>query len=83
MKVIKRNGNEVDFCIDKIINAIKKANKATIDNGLIPLTEDKESKVISTVQKRLEVFDKISVEDIQDMVEDSLIKHNCYDVAKS
>lgn len=83
MKVIKRNGNEEDFCLDNIINAIKKANKATKDNGLTPLTDEKENKVILTVQKKLEPFDKISVEDIQDMVEDSLIKHNCYDVAKS
>lgn len=83
MKVIKRNGNEEDFCLDNIINAIKKANKATKDNGLTPLSDEKENKVILTVQKKLEPFDKISVEDIQDMVEDSLIKHNCYDVAKS
>ena len=30
MKVIKRNGSEVDFDIDKIMNAIRKANAATL-----------------------------------------------------
>ena len=83
MRVIKRNGEEKDFCLDKITNAIDKANKATIKDNLCPLTEEKQKKVINTVIKKLEPFSIITVKDIQDIVEDSLIKHNCYDVAKA
>lgn len=32
MKVIKRNDSEQDFCLDKIINAVSKANKAVDEN---------------------------------------------------
>lgn len=82
MKARKRDGTEEEFNIVKIINAIKKANKATEENKLEPLTDEKFEKVLKTVEKKLEPFSTVSVEDIQDMVEDSLIKHNCYDVAK-
>ena len=44
MKVYKRNGAEQDFCLDKIINAIKKANNAVSDDG--KLTDEQFDKII-------------------------------------
>ena len=41
MKARKRDGTEEEFNIVKIINAIKKANKATEENKLEPLTDEK------------------------------------------
>lgn len=81
MKVYKRNGAEQDFCLDKIINAIKKANNAVSDDG--KLTDEQFDKVVSTVEKFLEPFDTVKVEDIQDLVEKALMKHNRYEIAKA
>ena len=81
MKVIKRNGQEQDFFLDKIKNAISKANKSVAEE--YQMSDDQEEKVISTVQKKLEKFDSARVEDIQDMVEAALVKHNKYEIAKS
>lgn len=81
MKVYKRNGAEQDFCLDKIINAIKKANNAVSDDG--KLTDEQFDKVVATVEKLLEPFDTVKVEDIQDLVEKALMKHNRYEIAKA
>ena len=81
MKVYKRNGTEQDFCLDKIINAIKKANNAVSDDG--KLTDEQFDKVVATVEKFLEPFDTVKVEDIQDLVEKALMKHNRYEIAKA
>lgn len=81
MKVYKRNGAEQDFCLDKIINAIKKANNAVSDDG--KLTDEQFGKVVATVEKFLEPFDTVKVEDIQDLVEKALMKHNRYEIAKA
>ena len=81
MKVYKRNGAEQDFCLDKIINAIKKANNAVSDDG--KLTDEQFDKVVATVEKYLEPFDTVKVEDIQDLVEKALMKHNRYEIAKA
>ena len=81
MKVYKRNGAEQDFCLDKIINAIKKANSAVSEEGR--LTDDQFNKVVATVEKFLEPFDTVKVEDIQDLVEKALMKHNRYEIAKA
>ena len=81
MKVIKRNGEEQDFLLDKIKNAVTKANKSVEPEH--QMTDDQSAKVVETVQKKLEKFDSIKVEDIQDLVEAALVKHNKYDVAKA
>lgn len=81
MKVYKRNGAEQDFCLDKIVNAIKKANSAVSGEGR--LTDDQFNKVVATVEKFLEPFDTVNVEDIQDLVEKALMKHNRYEIAKA
>ena len=81
MKTIKRDGTEEDFNLVKIINAVKKANNSVEKDK--QLDSERLEKIISTVQKKLEGFKTIKVEDIQDMVESSLVRHNCYDVAKA
>lgn len=130
MKVYKRNGQEVDFALDKIRNAIDKANRSTFKRyeadiekiytrkpnyeDIMKITDasydwSKESdiylpeigkdkfikavsdyilvdgaldKVIETTQKFLKPFDVVSVDDINDLVQKSLIKNNVYKVAE-
>lgn len=143
MKVYKRDGKEVDFCLDKIETAINKANKSTFerykediekvcqeetgdkcsyeellkitDNNFdwtvvenwkeihknIPIAHASASKenlikevskyilvdgafnkVVETTKKFLKPFDTVTVEDISDLVEKSLMKNNAYEVAK-
>lgn len=86
MKVIKRNDVEQDFNLNKIINAIKKAENSVISQGLIldkdKMSDEQLSKIVVTIQKKLEGFNSIGVEDIQDIVESSLVRHNKYIIAK-
>ena len=86
MKVIKRNDVEQNFNLNKIINAIKKAENSVINQGLISekdkMSDEQLSKIIATVNKKLEGFNSIGVEDIQDIVESSLVRHNKYIIAK-
>ena len=86
MKVIKRNDVEQDFNLNKIINAIKKAENSVISQGLISekdkMSDEQLSKIVVTIQKKLEGFNSIGVEDIQDIVESSLVRHNKYIIAK-
>ena len=81
MKVYKRNGEEQDFCLDKIVQAVKKANNAVEESER--MSEEQVQKVIATVQKTLEAFNTVKVEDIQDLVEKALVKHNRYAVGKA
>lgn len=80
-KVIKVNDSEQDFDIEKIRNAIIKANNSVSESSRMDDTAIE--KVVSTVMKKLEGFTIISVEDIHDFVEQSLVRHNKYEVAKS
>ena len=81
MKVIKRNGTEVDFDINKIIHAIEGANnEVPVDQSLTDLG-------IYTVANLVKVNCEIMthtphIEDIQDMVEKELVDNGNYDVAK-
>lgn len=79
MKVYKRDGTEQEFDISKIRNAINKANKS-VDNALNDVDIER---VMTTIQSSLKGFTIVGVEDIQDIVERALMKHNKYDVAKS
>lgn len=77
MQVDKRNGQTVDFDLNKIINATKKAFESK--------NETFDKKVIDVVLSELDDIheDIIPVETIQDIVERSLMKLGHYDVAKS
>lgn len=82
MKIIKRDGRKVDFDKDKIIQAINKANDS------IKPTKEKLSKTIiksiaDDISKKCSENNKPkTVEEIQDMVEEHLIQHGAYRVAK-
>lgn len=80
-KVIKRNDSEQDFCLDKIVKAIKAANASVEKEN--QMDEASIQKVVNTVVKKLEGFNSINVEDIQDIVEQALVRHNKYAVSKA
>ena len=82
MKVIKRNGTEVDFDLDKIYNAVSKANESV----------DESARMTALQIKRIAEFVELScmkmnrspsVEEIQDLVEYQIMAHGAYEVAKS
>ena len=78
MKVIKRDGHMVDYCPEKIENAILKANKEVEE-------EDQASSVqIKNIIKYIERLGKkrILVEDIQDIIEMKLMSIGKYELAK-
>ncbi|MEM5831687.1 MAG: ATP cone domain-containing protein, partial [Candidatus Aenigmatarchaeota archaeon] len=79
-KVIKRDGKIVDFDSSKIKNAIKKAMIATnsLDEKIL---EDVLKKVLKTIEERFK--ETIHVEEIQDIVESTLVSYNLFEVAKA
>ncbi|MCD8239739.1 MAG: anaerobic ribonucleoside-triphosphate reductase [Clostridiales bacterium] len=82
MKILKRSGSEENFNITKIIAAIQKANNTVSE-------EDKMSqRQIVTIADHIEAYCKrmiraMSVEEIQDMVEEEIMKQAAYNVAKN
>ncbi len=81
MKIIKRNGSEVSFDITKIINAITKANDV-VDEDL-RMTTTQIHRIADSVEKScVELGRSPSVEEIQDMVEEQIMAHGAYEVAK-
>ncbi|MCR5054584.1 MAG: anaerobic ribonucleoside-triphosphate reductase [Lachnospiraceae bacterium] len=80
-KIIKRNGREVNFHIDKIVNAIKKANKEV--PKIHQMNEHQILAVAETIARRVkESSHAVNVEDIQDMVETGIMEMRCYEVAQ-
>ena len=78
MKIIKRDGHMVDYCPDKIMNAILKANKEVEE-------EQQASEVqIRNIIKYIEKLGKkrMLVEDIQDIIEMKLMSIGKYELAK-
>lgn len=82
MDVIKRDDTRKEFDPSKIFRAISKANKSKNVPAESRLDEDKISKVVDFVVKKIGRVDSIKVEQIQDYVEDGLMNRNCYDVAR-
>ena len=81
MKIIKRNGSEVTFDIEKISNAIAGANaEAPVDERL---TQRQIVYASENVRDRcVAAGHTVTVEEIQDMVEDEIMALDCYDVAR-
>ena len=81
MKIIKRSGAEVDFDPKKIEIAVKKANESVVpsermsDIQIKRIAEDVESAATN-------VNRSLSVEEIQDMVEDQIMNQRAFDVAR-
>ncbi len=81
LKVIKRNGEEVVFEIDKIRNAIIKANNEV--ERIHQLNPFQIDAIAETIQKQLEELPHAAnVEDIQDMVEKGIMEMRGYEVAQ-
>ncbi len=81
MKIIKRNGSEVSFDIKKIENAIKGANREVPEDDR--LTERQIVYAAENVRDRCEAAGHtVSVEEIQDMVEDEIMALDRYEVAR-
>ncbi|WP_022777451.1 anaerobic ribonucleoside-triphosphate reductase [Butyrivibrio sp. AE3009] len=81
MKIIKRSGKEVAFDGGKIIAAIEKANDEVTDEK--KLTAGQISDVERAVEKQCASLTRAaSVEEIQDMVEDGLMKSGKFEVAR-
>ena len=78
MQVIKRDGSERDYNIDKIKQAIIKANKETDE-----ISDDDLSKIVNYVLAECGKYKRaINVEEIQEIVENSLMKYNKFETAK-
>ncbi len=81
MKIIKRNGSEVTFDITKIIAAISKANDVVDED--VRMTNTQIHRIADSVEKAcMELGRSPSVEEIQDMVEEQIMAHGAYEVAK-
>ncbi len=81
MKIIKRNGSEVEFNLHKIINAISAANKEVTEDERLTERE------ITFASLNVEDLCKnaghtVTVEEIQDMVEDQIMALNHFSVAR-
>ncbi len=80
MRVIKRNGSEVDFDIQKIITAITKANDASVRREL---TGEQIREAAEYIRYKCEKMNRaVSVEEIQDMVENQIMATGAFEVAK-
>ena len=81
MNILKRNGTEVAFDITKIICAISKAND-TVDDGS-RLSRDTIQEIAHNVEAYCRSVGRVlSVEDIQDAVENQLMEHGAFRLAK-
>ena len=82
MKIIKRNGSEAVFDITKIIRAISKANE-TVDEG-IRMTPTQIRRIAERVVLSCEELGRSpGVEEVQDMVEQQIMAHGAFEVARS
>ena len=81
MKIIKRSGAEMDFDPQKIVIAVRKANDSVVpsermsDIQIKRIAEDVESAAVNMNRS-------LSVEEIQDMVEDQIMNQRAFDVAR-
>ena len=82
MKIIKRNGSEENFDAKKIEAAITKANEAAEEN--VRMTPLQIKRITEHVQIACEELGRSpAVEEIQDLVEKSIMAHGAFEVAKT
>ena len=80
MKIIKRNSTEEDFDASKIINAVKKANIAE-EKGRI--SDEEIADIADYVEYKCNKLGRaVSVEEIQDMVENQLMAKGAFELAR-
>ena len=81
MKIIKRNGSEADFDISKIAAAITKANEA--GGAKKELTRAQIKEISEYVEFKIRKANRaLSVEEIQDIVENQIMAQGAFDVAR-
>ena len=81
MKIIKRNGAEVPFDITKIITAVTKASDSV--GGQDRLTREQITQISAAVTDKCQHLNRaVSVEEVQDMVENQLMDIQAHDVAR-
>lgn len=81
MKIIKRSGTEVGFNIEKIIAAVRKANKEVAESER--LTEQKIDEISKNVEQIcLNMNRTLNVEEIQDLVENQIMNCKSFEVAR-
>ncbi|MBQ6548422.1 MAG: anaerobic ribonucleoside-triphosphate reductase [Prevotella sp.] len=73
--ITKRDGSKDQFSLDKIMNAIVKAFES--------VNEPADLGIVSKILNHLDMHDNITVEDIQNQVEEALMREGYYKVAKS
>ena len=82
MKIIKRNGSEATFDIVKIIAAVTKANNVVSEDER--LTPMQIRRIAESVENNcLSMNRALSVEEIQDLVENQIMAHGAFEVAKN
>ena len=83
MKVIKRSGKEVNYDRTKIEHAVINAN-LSVDDKKFQLKPTQIEKIIDNVVKKCELLGRaVHVEEIQDMVEEEIVRTGSYRVAKN
>ena len=81
MKIIKRDGKEVDFDVNKIHNAVSAANNEVVEESR--LSEDDIKDIGKSVEDKLKQLNyECDVENIQDIVEVEIMKKGGYEVAQ-
>ncbi|MBQ4270142.1 MAG: hypothetical protein IJB97_10910 [Clostridia bacterium] len=81
MNIIKRNGQEMVFDIEKIIAAIRKANKEIDEKDRI--SEETIQEIAASVMEECkEMGRSVNVEEIQDMVENRLMAMDAFVLAR-
>ena len=81
MKIIKRNGAEVPFDITKIITAVTKASDSV--GGKARLSREQITDIAAAVTDQCQALNRaVSVEEVQDMVENQLMDIKAHDIAR-
>ena len=81
MKIIKRNGSEVEFDAHKIVVAVTKANNSVVPSAR--MTELQIKRIAEDVElAAMHMNRALSVEEIQDMVEDQIMNQRAFEVAR-
>ena len=82
MKIIKRSGMEVAFDVDKIRRAVERANVSVVEGER--LTAEQISRICDTVSSQCNsVCRALNVEEIQDLVEDEIMREGACSVARN
>ena len=82
MKIIKRSGTEVIFDKEKILSAVCKANESVVDSER--MTEAQINAIGENVEKACNTMNRaLTVEEIQDLVENLIMNQRAYTVARN